>query len=71
MASDVNHSEIRLADGETFVVEGVLDEVEKKLSDAGRSGQTRLAWFKARGTEAPIGVNPSHVATLRAGDDTD
>jgi hypothetical protein len=62
----VNYSEIRLADGETLAVEGVLDEVEKRLSDAGRSGQARLAWFKARGTDAPIGVNPAHVATLRA-----
>jgi hypothetical protein len=67
----MDYSEIRLADGETFAVEGVLDEVEKKLSDAGRSGQARLAWFKAHGTDAPIGVNPAHVATLRAADDTD
>jgi hypothetical protein len=67
----MDHSEIRLADGETLAVEGVLDEVEKKLSDAGRSGQTRLAWFKAHGTGVPIGVNPAHVATLKAGADAD
>ena len=62
----MNHSEIRLADGETIVVEGVLDAVEKKLSDAARSGQARLAWFEAVETGAPIGINPAHVATLRA-----
>jgi hypothetical protein len=66
----VDYSEIRLADGETLAVEGVLEEVEKKLSDAARSGQARLAWFKARG-DAPIGVNPAHVATLRAGEQSD
>jgi hypothetical protein len=67
----MDYSEIRLADGETFAVEGVLDEVEKKLSDAARSGQARLAWFKAQGKDAPIGVNPAHVATLRASDISD
>jgi hypothetical protein len=66
----VDYSEIRLADGETLAVEGVLDEVEKKLSDAARSGQARLAWFKARGGGTPIGVNPAHVATLRTGEDS-
>ena len=64
----MDYSEIRLADGETLAVEGVLDEVEKKLSDAARSGQARLAWFKARDGDAPIGVNPAHVATLRTGE---
>lgn len=64
----MDHSEIRLADGETIVVEGVLDAVEKKLSDAGRSGQGRLAWFDSVETGSPVGINPAHVATLRARD---
>jgi hypothetical protein len=62
----MDHVEMRLADGETIAVKGSLDEVEKKLSDAGRSGQARLAWFEAVDRDAPIGVNPAHVATLRA-----
>jgi hypothetical protein len=49
-----------------FTVEGTVDEVEKRLSDAARSGQARLAWFKERSTEGSVGVNPAHVATLRA-----
>ena len=64
-------SEIRLADGETFAVKGAIEEVEKKLSDAGRSGQARLAWFSALGDDAPVGVNPAHVAMLRAGESSD
>lgn len=60
-------AEITLSNGETLTVEGTVDEVEKKLSDAGRSGQGRLAWFRARDDDSPVGVNPAHVATLRAG----
>jgi hypothetical protein len=57
--------EVRLASGETVVVEGTVEEVEKKLSDAARSGQSRLAWFRERGTDEPVGINPMHVGTLR------
>jgi hypothetical protein len=67
----MDSSEIRLANGDTFAVKGALTEVEKKLSDAGRSGQARLAWFRALGDDTPVGVNPAHVATLRAGETSD
>jgi hypothetical protein len=66
----VRYAEIRFASGDVFVVEGTLAEVEKRLSDAARSGQARLAWFKEQDTDAEIGVNPAHVATLRAGEDS-
>jgi hypothetical protein len=59
------HAEIKLVDGDLLTVQGTLEEVERKLSDAARSGQSRLAWFTEQGTEAPVGVNPAHVATLR------
>lgn len=59
-------AEIRLLNGDVFTVEGTLEEVEKKLSDAARSGQSRLAWFKEHGVDASIGINPSHIAALRA-----
>jgi hypothetical protein len=48
-----------------------LDEVEKRLSDAARSGQSRLAWFNERGKEDSIGVNPAHVVALRASETSD
>jgi hypothetical protein len=66
MAPPMPYAEIRLLDGDVFTVEGTVDEVEKRLSDAARSGQARLAWFKERSTEGSVGVNPAHVATLRA-----
>ena len=65
------YAEIRLPDGDVFTVEGTVDEVEKRLSDAARSGQARLAWFKERSTDDSIGINPTHVAALRTGEDSD
>ncbi len=65
------HAEVRLLNGDVFVVEGELRDVESKLSDASRSGQSRLAWFTEIGTGAPVGVNPSHVASLRVSEVSD
>ena len=64
-------AEVRLLNGDVFVVEGELAEVEGKLSDASRSGQSRLAWFTESGTGAPVGVNPTHVASLRVSEVSD
>jgi hypothetical protein len=61
----VSYAEIRLLNGDVVTVEGTLDEVESKLSDAARSGQSRLAWFTEYGTDGSVGVNPAHVASLR------
>jgi hypothetical protein len=67
----VRYAEIRLASGDVFTVEGTLEAVEKGLSDAARSGQARLAWFKEHGTDGRVGVNPAHVAALRASEISD
>jgi hypothetical protein len=52
-------------------VQGTLDEVEGKLSDAARSGQSRLAWFTEHGTDGSVGINPAHVATLKVSEISD
>lgn len=57
--------EIKLVDGDVLTVEGAVDDVERKLSDAARSGQSRLAWFTDHEAGGLVGVNPDHVATLR------
>ena len=62
----MGYAEIKLVNGDAFTVEGTLDEVEKKLSDAARSSQSRLAWFTEHGTGGSFGVNPAHVASLTA-----
>jgi hypothetical protein len=67
----VDYAEVRLLNGDVFVVEGTLDGVEAKLSDAARSGQSRLAWFTEYGTDVSVGVNPAHVATLKVGEVSD
>jgi hypothetical protein len=67
----VGYAEVRLLNGDVFTVEGTLEEIEGKLSDAARSGQSRLAWFTEHGTEASVGVNPAHVASLKASEISD
>lgn len=59
------HAEIRLGNGDVYTVDGTLDQVEKDLSDAARSGQARLAWFEEHSTGKPVGINPTHVAALK------
>jgi hypothetical protein len=61
----VDYAEVKLLNGDVFVVEGMLDEVEAKLSDAARSGQSRLAWFTEHGTDGSVGINPAQVASLK------
>jgi hypothetical protein len=67
----MEYAEIKLADGDLVTVAGKLEEVEKKLSDAARSGQSRLAWFTEEDTDHRVGVNPAHVASLRVSASSD
>jgi hypothetical protein len=67
----VGYAKVRLLQGDVFTVEGTLDEVESKLSDAARSGQSRLAWFTEYGTDGSLGVNPVHVTTLKVSEISD
>ena len=67
----MGYAEVRLLNGDVFTVEGTSDEVESKLSDAARSGQSRLAWFTQYGTDGSLGVNPVHVATLKVSETSD
>ena len=55
---------IRLVSGDELIVEGSAEDVEKRLSDAARSGPNRLAWLEHGEGGDPIGVNPTHVAAL-------
>jgi hypothetical protein len=67
----VGYAEVRLLNGDVLTVEGTSDEVENKLSDAARSGRSRLAWFTQYGTDGSLGVNPVHVATLKVSETSD
>lgn len=64
----MSHPEITTLTGDVISVDGSLDEVEKELSDAARSGSSRFAWFTDKGTGERVGVNPDHVVSLRLSD---
>ena len=70
-SSEVPCTEIRLLSGDVFTVEGNTDDVERALSDAARSGQSRLAWLRDCDKGHPIGINPTHVITLRPSEISD
>jgi hypothetical protein len=57
---------IELKNGNSIEVEGDLKTIEKQLSDAARSGQSRLAWFEEIGSGESVGVNPDQVVLLRS-----
>ncbi len=65
------NAEIRLLGGDSFSVEGSVEEAEKKLSDAARSGQSRLAWFMDLVSGERVGINPAHVVSLGDRDRSD
>ena len=58
--------DVHMANGESLKVKGTLQEAEKALEDAARSGQSRLAWMIDAETETPIGINPAQVTSIRA-----
>jgi hypothetical protein len=60
--------EIRMLNGDVFQLATGIEEAEKILSDAARSGQSRLAWFTETASGKPVGLNPAHVASLRVSD---
>lgn len=64
--ASMSNAEIVTIDGGVIAVSGSLEDVEKKLSDAARSGRSRFAWLTDEAGQ-PIGVNPDHVVSLRLG----
>ena len=61
----MTRTDLNMANGERLTVKGTHKEVEKTISDAARSGQTRLAWLTDADTDKPVGVNPAQVSTVR------
>ncbi len=65
----MSSTKVLLATGDQVEVEGLVEEVGRRLQDAARSSSGTLAWLKDTRTDEPVGVNPTHVVTLRAGDE--
>lgn len=59
-------TEITVATGDHFRVEGRPDEVERIVLDAARGSIMQLAWFVEVDSGADIAINPDQVVMLRA-----
>jgi hypothetical protein len=58
-------TEITIANGERFRVEGDAKQVEKAILSAARGSIMELAWMTEVHTGELIGLNPDHVVMLR------
>ena len=59
-------TELSLATGERYRVNGEVKDVEKKILDAARGSLMELAWLVEAETGEDLAVNPDQVVTLRA-----
>lgn len=59
-------TEITIAGGERFQVEGEAKQVEAAILAAARGSIMELAWMTEVHTGELIGLNPEHVVMLRA-----
>ena len=59
-------TEIAVATGERYRVEGSLKDVERNIVDAARGSIMQLAWLVEAETGEDLAVNSDHVVTLRA-----
>jgi hypothetical protein len=58
-----------LVTGEQLEVEGSMNEVEKALENAARSGAGTLAALTETTTQKPVGVYTAHVVSVRPGEE--
>lgn len=58
-------TEIRLATGDCYRIEGNIKEVERTILDAARGSIMQLAWLVEAETGVDLAVNPDHVVALR------
>ena len=61
-------TELTLVTGERFQVDGGPPDVEKAILSAARGSLLEFAWLQEVGSGQALGVNPAHVALLRAVD---
>lgn len=59
-------TEITIAGGDRFQVEGEAKQVEAAILAAARGSIMELAWMTEVHTGELIGLNPEHVVMLRA-----
>ena len=59
-------TEIAVATGDRYRVEGTLKDVERIILDAARGSIMQLSWLVDAETGSDLAVNPDHIVTLRA-----
>jgi hypothetical protein len=59
-------TEIALAGGVRYRVEGDAGDVERVILDAARGSIMQLAWLVDADTGDRLGINPAQVVSLRA-----
>ena len=59
-------TEITVATGERYSVEGDVKDVERVIVDAARGSIMQLAWFVEAESGDELAVNPEYVVMLRA-----
>jgi hypothetical protein len=64
----VPSAKLLLVTGELIEIEGLIEEIEKRLQNAARSTPGTLAWLTDATNDESVGVNPAHVAMLRPGE---
>jgi hypothetical protein len=67
--ADVTSTTLSLSTGQSLTVAGSLQDVEKLLQNAARSSPGTIAWLTDAASGASVGVNPTHVVTVMAGED--
>jgi hypothetical protein len=58
-------TELLIATGDRYRVEGDAKEVERKILDAARGSLLQLAWLTEADTGRELAINPEHVVALR------
>lgn len=69
MVSNDEVTTVVFANGGTLDVAASLEQVAKQLEDAARSSAGTLAWFHEAAAGDRLGVNPTHVVSIRRGRD--
>jgi hypothetical protein len=62
----VEPTEITLITGERYEIQGAIEEVESTILSASRGSIMQLAWLTERASNAPVGINPGCIVSLRA-----
>jgi hypothetical protein len=59
-------TEIIVATGQSYRVEGGAKEVERVILDAARGSIMQFAWLVESETGQALAINPDHIVTVRA-----